>query len=206
MLSQHHPHAQELDCPGCGRGPFFRISQLMAHIESGDCTRINIAKIEEVREKKQEFGQKLEALSQRPVRGNYDKFMPSSQPGNYTTPIPWVPQKEQESAKFEEKDFPKLNGQAAAGERQNAAAILDVGKPGKQTEEPGAWAKKENLFPKAPPTQRPPEEQLKQVTGPGARQMHDSLDPDDPDHPNFNATRYFCPYSETFTCPKRGCM
>lgn len=186
----------------------------MAHIESGECTRIDIAKIEAAREKKQEFPQKLEALTQGPVRGNYAKFMPSNKPDNYTTTVPWAHQEEQKPPKFEENDFPKLNGQAGAGNSPSEDAVPNLGSLAEQTKElsirnkkePSAWAEQENVFPKAAPAQRPTKEQLKEATGPSARQVHDYLDPDDPDHPSFNTARYFCLYSETFTCPRKGCM
>jgi cell division protein FtsN len=181
----------------------------MAHIEFGDCARISLASIEAIRDKKQEFPQKLEAITRMPVKGNYTKYMPSTLEG-YDREPPWDQQEEQNLLKFEDDDFPGplgQDGKSAAEEKSKteAESILSASEPAGTENEDPAWTKRTNLFPGAAPAQAPTKEQLKEVTAPSARQKHDYLDPDDPDHPHFNPARYFCRYSETFTCPRPGC-
>ena len=78
-----HGQQQQIECPGCGHGPFPRVSTLMAHIELGECGRITTDMIEEMRAKKFEFPRALEQLTQSTVKNNYSKYMPSSRHGNY---------------------------------------------------------------------------------------------------------------------------
>lgn len=71
-----------MHCPGCGHGPFARIAGLMAHIERGECSRIDAWDIEERRDHKTEFARKLELITKEPVRGNYSKYFgPIKAPG-----------------------------------------------------------------------------------------------------------------------------
>lgn len=182
----------------------------MAHIEFGDCVRISLATIEAIRDKKQEFPQKLEAITRMPVKGNYTGYMPSTLAA-YGQEPPWEQEEEEQNLlQFEKDDFPGLPGRGgeSVAERQaktEAESILSASEPAGADKENLAWTKKTNLFPNAAPAQAPTKEQLKEVTTPSARQKYDYLDPDDPDHPSFNPARYFCRYSETFTCPRTGC-
>ncbi|KND91870.1 hypothetical protein TOPH_03386 [Tolypocladium ophioglossoides CBS 100239] len=81
-IQQTHPKAQNLHCPGCGHGPFVRIAGLMAHIERGECSRINAMDIEERRDQKTKFARQLESITKEPVKGNYAKYFgPLEVPG-----------------------------------------------------------------------------------------------------------------------------
>lgn len=179
----------------------------MAHIESGECMRISVEDIEAARQRKQEFPQKLEALTKEPVKSNYAKYMPRSQDDIAVDDefASWRKQKEQTPApKFESTDFPELPPHA-----QNASANagpLTDNKSATDQDKPPAWSQKENLFPKAGPAQRPTQQQLKEATGPSARQLFEEEDRDHPDHPDFYVARYFCNYAQNYRCPKRGCM
>ncbi|PNY26154.1 Uncharacterized protein TCAP_03916 [Tolypocladium capitatum] len=81
-VQQTHPMAQNLDCPGCGHGPFARIAGLMAHIERNECSQIDAMDIEEWRAQKTEFARQLEFITKEPVKGNYSKYFgPPEGPG-----------------------------------------------------------------------------------------------------------------------------
>lgn len=69
-----------------------------------------------------------------------------------------------------------------------------------------AWGQKQNLFPKAPTSQRPTQHQLKTATEPGQRMLYEAMDPSHPSHPNFNAAKYYCSIMEKFTCPNVSCV
>lgn len=65
------------------------------------------------------------------------------------------------------------------------------------------WGQK--LFPNASPAKRPTEKQLDAAYKPSEKQKHRLMDPDSPEHPNFNPAKYRSPYSGKFVCPKQGC-
>ena len=176
------------------------------HIET-DCIRIDISTIEEMREKKMEFSQKLTTLTKATVKSDYRQYMPSAhdfKPSFDTT------SEKPDPFECKQNDFPKLPnevdssffvGRALPGGGVSLRDYPDQS----ENERPNAWDKKKNLFPNAPPAQRPSQEQLEAVKTPSARVIFENLDPHDPDHPGFNAGRYYCKYSEKYDCPRVGC-
>jgi hypothetical protein len=62
------------------------------------------------------------------------------------------------------------------------------------------WGKK--LFPDAPPALTPTAKQLEAAKTLDAKAVHELIDPDSPDHPDFNPARYYNKYAEKFQCPK----
>ncbi|POR31042.1 Uncharacterized protein TPAR_08776 [Tolypocladium paradoxum] len=110
-IKQTHPKAQNVHCPGCGHGPFVRISGLMAHIERGECTRIDAMDIEERRDRKTEFARKLEAITKEPVRGNYAKYFgPIEAPG----PDWWAKTAAEVAAAARNTTWDDLSGESVA--------------------------------------------------------------------------------------------
>ncbi|KAM3470148.1 hypothetical protein MY5147_006585 [Beauveria neobassiana] len=51
----------------------------------------------------------------------------------------------------------------------------------------------------------PSTEQLAAATQPAPKSLAESLDLDDPDHPYFSASAYFCTIINKYVCPKLGC-
>jgi hypothetical protein len=62
------------------------------------------------------------------------------------------------------------------------------------------WGKK--LFPDVPPALAPTAKQLEAAKTLDAKAGHELIDPDSPDHPDFNPARYYNKYAEKFQCPK----
>ncbi|CAM1507931.1 Fc.00g047790.m01.CDS01 [Cosmosporella sp. VM-42] len=199
-IRQNHAKAQELDCPGCGKGPFVRLAGLMSHIEN-DCHRINASTLEEMRANKSAFSQKLEALTKETVKSNYASYMPSTINGSEggvslgsQKPNPFM---------LKKNEFPGLPGQT---DRNGGAFVKDHLTSLSENEHPGAWGKQKQLFENAPAARRPTQDQLQAATAPTARSIYDNMDPADPDHPSFNAASCYCKYAEKFLCPKVGCL
>lgn len=67
-----------------------------------------------------------------------------------------------------------------------------------------AWTTQKNLFPEAPPAQKPTEQQLQAATSFNPNYSA-WLDVDNPDHPEFSYGRYWCKYSDQYMCPKTRC-
>ncbi|KAF4988602.1 hypothetical protein FDECE_14980 [Fusarium decemcellulare] len=185
---QNHPQEQNLDCPGCGKGPFVRLGGLMSHIQQ-DCPSLDISGLENLRESKLEFSNNLTALTKDKVKNNYTAYMPSSYGGSICDS-----ESKAESFALEENAFPALSStdpRAAKREQENVA--------------PWEWNEEKNLFPEAPPAQKPTTEQLKAATAPNARALYEAMDPHDPSHPGFNVARYYSPYMDKYGCPVTGC-
>lgn len=166
----------------------------MSHIEK-DCIRISTDTLEEMREQKLEFSDKLQTLTKNTIKSNYSQYMPSSyagsvsSTGNSQQPDPFL---------YKNNEFPHLA-------RQN---LRDKPAPAAKTENeaPKAWEQQKNLFPNAPAAQQPTPEQLKAATAPSARTFYDAMDPHHPDHPSFNAARYYSAYTDAFNCPVARCQ
>lgn len=82
---------------------------LVAHIEYGKCIRLDTGVIEEIREKKLEFPRKLAALTQKPVKNNYENFMPSA--GSVDPELGWTTTEDAALFKLSDGDFPALSSE-----------------------------------------------------------------------------------------------
>ncbi|KAL6876041.1 RNA polymerase III transcription factor IIIC subunit domain-containing protein [Trichoderma longibrachiatum] len=197
-MQVEHPLEQNLECPGCGQGPFKRLGALIDHIERGFCTRIDTSVLDKLREEKLEFPRRLQELTKEPVKGNYTKYMPSTTAGS--TISGWNMDKEPTSFKLIEEEFPGLS---------------DTEEGGAQLTETTSWSKSKprtgggNGNVEAQPVLRPPFRPAKQTARPsfrpGVTTITAGMDPDDPDCPSFNAARYYCMYTDKYNCPKRLC-
>ncbi|KAL6902451.1 putative C2H2 finger domain protein [Trichoderma evansii] len=101
-----HPLEQNLECPGCGRGPFTRLSSLIDHIERGFCPRLDTAVLDQLREEKLEFPRRLEQLTREKVKGNYMSYMPSAAANSIVSA--WHVDKEPEAFEMVQEEFPAL--------------------------------------------------------------------------------------------------
>ncbi|GAB0142289.1 hypothetical protein EsHS_00002845 [Epichloe bromicola] len=54
-------------------------------------------------------------------------------------------------------------------------------------------------------TRDPGSQQLEAATRPGERTVFESMDPDDPENPSFDARKYYSGIIEQYICPKLGC-
>ncbi|PNP53514.1 hypothetical protein THARTR1_06208 [Trichoderma harzianum] len=106
-MQVEHPLEQNLDCPGCGQGPFKRLGSLMSHIERGFCTRIDSDLLDELREEKLEFPRRLEQLTKESIKGNYMKYLPS--PNANMSISGWTVEREPPSFKMVPEEFPDLS-------------------------------------------------------------------------------------------------
>lgn len=172
----------------------------MSHIEK-ECIRISTQTLEEMRDKKLEFAEKLEILTQDSVKTNYSEYMPSSHGGSVSSG--WNSQKP-DPFLYKKNDFPHLRRQDL---RDRAAPVENpVAKPQSENDPPSTWRQPKNLFPDAPAAKQPTPEQLQTATAPSARSTYEALDPHDPDHPGFNAARYYSEWTESFLCPRDRCQ
>ncbi|KAF4974257.1 hypothetical protein FZEAL_8819 [Fusarium zealandicum] len=205
-IQLNHPQAQNLECPGCGKGPFVRLGGLMTHIER-ECTILVIGDIENLRGHKMDFSSRLQVLTREPIKGNYVDYMPTQAMGYtrstrglvrsaYDVESTFGAGSKTEPFWLEKKEFPQLVAPKAPA--------VTVKKEDEET--PWEWPKAKNLFPDAPPAQNPTPEQLKEAASPNPRAMHEALDPHHPEHPTFTVDRYYCTYSNRYTCPASGCM
>ncbi|KHN95628.1 uncharacterized protein MAM_06469 [Metarhizium album ARSEF 1941] len=191
-----HPQQQKLDCPGCGQGPFPRLASLISHIERGECIRIDETVLDEMREKKLEFARRLEVLTKEAVKNNYTSFV---SPKQSASPRHIWRDAQDPGFNLTEVEFPGLSNKAGPttprstvdGDHQNEAKT--------------AWKGKKTLFPGATPAKTLTESQLNTVATPGPRMAFESMDPDDPDNPAFNAARYYSDVIEQYVCPKVRC-
>ncbi|KAL7914995.1 putative C2H2 finger domain protein [Trichoderma velutinum] len=128
-MQVEHPLEQNLDCPGCGQGPFKRLGSLMSHIERGFCTRIDGALLDELREEKLAFPRRLEQLTQESIKGNYMKYMPST---NATISISgWDVEKEPPSFKMVPEEFPDLSTTVVDRTQSPSVTTAIKSEPGK---------------------------------------------------------------------------
>ncbi|OAQ80471.1 hypothetical protein VFPBJ_06056 [Purpureocillium lilacinum] len=82
--SQHsHPQPQRLWCPGCNAGPFAQPSAVIRHIENGKCPRIDSDMLNKKTEEMTKFSRDLEAMTHRPVRGNFANHINPGKPGYF---------------------------------------------------------------------------------------------------------------------------
>ncbi|KAF4340601.1 C2H2 finger domain protein [Fusarium beomiforme] len=191
---QHaHPEEQNLFCTGCGKGPFVRVGGLVSHVTK-DCPSLSVAKIEAARGEKMEFSKALTAMTQEPLKKNYESYMPENRDKGLPTttwgalegiPAPFT---------IEQSEFPSL------GEASSTAL-----QPSKQANKENDWIQGKNLFPNAPAAQRPTVEQLKQAAAPNAKAAFDRLRDLDPDQPHFNVSRWYSEYTQKFGCPHERC-
>lgn len=96
---------------------------------------------------------------------------------------------------------PKHNDQATTS-TVDAGSFPKLG--GKPTASVAAWTTPKNLFPDAPPAQKPTQQRLEAATSYNPN-IQAWLDFDHPDHPQFTHARYWCSYSNAYTCPKVRC-
>lgn len=103
---------------------------------------------------------------------------------------------------------PHLRRPGQSASTASTPAVVDPSQFPKPDEKPPAsvpaWTTKKDLFPDAPAAQKPSQDQLKEATtlNPNYASW---LDVDSPDHPEFSHGRYFCPYTESYMCPKVRC-
>ncbi|KAF5024024.1 hypothetical protein F66182_3911 [Fusarium sp. NRRL 66182] len=187
--TERHPQAQNIHCPGCGKGPFVRIGGLMSHIQA-DCPAIENETIEAQREEKMEFSRNLQAATQQPIKSNYEQYMP---PASTTSGSNWDAESKASSFVLEKDRFPGLRAPNTGGQAS------------KENKPPSSWSSGKNLFPDAPAAQRPTQQQLRSATAPSARTTYDLMSIDNPSHPNFNSGRYYCAFTDKFNCPINRC-
>ncbi|KAH7318187.1 hypothetical protein B0I35DRAFT_478720 [Stachybotrys elegans] len=70
-----HSKEQGLDCPGCTKGPYPRLGNLLHHIETGECTSLSLSELERMRIKKLDFVRKLRALTNDTVKSDYSAYV-----------------------------------------------------------------------------------------------------------------------------------
>ena len=196
QTTQFHPEEQSLECPGCGHGPFTRLGGLIAHIEDGQCARISTSMLDDMREKKLEFPRMLQALTKHSIKGNYSSYFSAHSDTASSKQGQWFVPDRRPAFTIKDQDFPNL-----ASQKADSASVAAT-----QKETHSGWDNKKNLFPNAPAAQRPTDEQLEAATGPSARSIHESMDPEHPNHPGFNVRRYHNAEAELFICPKPLCM
>ncbi|KAM0253081.1 hypothetical protein ACHAQJ_007403 [Trichoderma viride] len=119
-MQSEHPLEQDLDCPGCGYGPFTRLSNLIDHIERGFCPRIDTAVLDQLREEKLEFPRRLEQLTKESIKGNYMKYMPSAIARS--TVSGWYVDKESTAFEMAQEEFPILSTTDGGHTRPTKAA------------------------------------------------------------------------------------
>lgn len=165
-----------------------RLGGLICHIEK-ECPSLNVAMLQELREKKLEFPRKLESLTKESVKNDFSQHMNSTAQSSggvllTTKPDPFL---------FRKNEFPTLGAT-----KQASSATQDENKA------PAIWGEGK-LEIKAPEARKFTAGQLKALTKPGIRETYESIDPHDPANPGFNAARYYCEYSEAFVCPRERC-
>lgn len=200
-FAKNHPKEQNLECPACGDGPFVRLGGLIAHIEE-KCPRLDGATLEDMREQKLEFPNKLEALTEQTVKANYTKYMPSTHGHGSTIGSPAYSKSDPFTLK--KNEFPSLTNQSSSSETQGFDHFQGGAKL--ENEAPSGWDTGKKLFRDAPPARQPTKEQLEEANAPNARILFEAMDPDHPNHPSFNSARYYSEFTEKFSCPKVGCM
>ncbi|EHK25977.1 uncharacterized protein TRIVIDRAFT_73413 [Trichoderma virens Gv29-8] len=185
-MQVEHPLEQNLDCPGCGQGPFKRLGTLMSHIERGFCTRIDSAVLDELREEKLAFPRRLEQLTQESIKGNYMKYMPSPNDKSYITG--WYVEDKPTPFKMVPEEFPDLSTTAKAkGSIRLPLRLLSDTNRGNNVEAPNSVQHTQPAF------------------NSGVTTVIAGMDPDDPNSPSFNVARYYCSITEKYNCPKRLC-
>ncbi|QUC22428.1 uncharacterized protein UV8b_06669 [Ustilaginoidea virens] len=192
-IKQNHPKDQVLKCPGCGQGPFPRLSSLISHIETGDCARIDTCTIDELREKKLEFPRRLERLTKEAVKNNYTNFaLPKPSAGSYRA----EPDAKDSALQWAGSDSLHLPVESG----KNTAAGNDGGNAARDGEAV-AWNEQMKLHPDAQAVEKKPAPSQEGAE----RVLHHSTDPDDPDSPGFNAARYYSDIIGQYICPKNRC-
>ncbi|KAL6830976.1 RNA polymerase III transcription factor IIIC subunit domain-containing protein [Trichoderma sp. SZMC 28015] len=185
-MQVEHPLEQNIDCPGCGQGPFKRLGSLMSHIERGFCTRIDSDLLDELREEKLEFPRRLEQLTKESIMGNYMKYLPSPNADNSISG--WHVEKEQPSFKMVPEEFPDLSTTAKAqGPGRLPLRLLSDINRDNNIEAPSSVQRPQPIFKS------------------GVNTVVAGMDPDDPNNPSFNVARYRCPITEKWNCPKVPC-
>ncbi|PHH88602.1 hypothetical protein CDD83_7329 [Cordyceps sp. RAO-2017] len=197
-IKQFHPQDQQLVCPGCGQGPFARVSGLMGHIEGGQCSGLDIAVLDERREQRTEFSRRLQDFTDQPVRNNFTKYMAAPRTlGSTWLPKPedGVPAAASPSGSAEDEAKPAID---AATADWGARDDLPSGETKREEGEEDGWAKWNSLTTAAAavPMAAGLASDAKLIT---------SMDVEHPDHPSFSAMKYYSPYIEQFTCPKLPC-
>ncbi|KAL7937282.1 putative C2H2 finger domain protein [Trichoderma chlorosporum] len=215
-MQVEHPLEQNLECPGCGQGPFKRLAGLVSHIERGFCTRIDSVLLDELREAKLEFPRRLEQLTRESIKGNYMKYMPSN---NATSSISgWFVEKEPSSFKMVPEEFPNLPI-ASDGQTQSSTVFKLPFRPANKKETASVTnnekktqgatrlplrllsdINRDNTVDTQVSAQRP-----QPAFKPGVTTIVAGMDPDDPNSPSFNVARYQCSITEKFNCPKQLC-
>ncbi|KJZ80426.1 hypothetical protein HIM_00276 [Hirsutella minnesotensis 3608] len=72
---EFHPHEQQIVCPACQAGPFPRLFAFVAHIEQGQCPRLNTSMIDEMRNRKTAFSRSLQELTGQPMKSSFAKYI-----------------------------------------------------------------------------------------------------------------------------------
>ncbi|KAH6611433.1 hypothetical protein Trco_001453, partial [Trichoderma cornu-damae] len=210
-MQMEHPLEQNLDCPGCGRGPFKRLGALMSHIERGFCARIDISVLDELREEKLEFPRRLEQLTQESVKGNYMKYMPSTH--SRSSASGWYAEENATSIGMAWEQFPTLT--ATNGAVEAITSSMSDGKHGKKSKpldsiqqppfQPAIKADVATFFDGDYETPDLIEFSPPPASKPVVTTVPAGMDPDDPSNPSFNAASFYCSITEKFNCPKSLC-
>lgn len=154
-----------------------------------------------MREKKLSFQRRLEEITQEPVKMNF---------ADYVTPdigASWLGKTE--AAPMEsvcsDTDFPQLHSEGNNGSDTNE--FKKVNNSASDVPFQGAWGTADvtSVWGSTNTPIQPTADELEAATAPGPRMAYDQRDIDDPDHPSFNAARYYCDILEKFNCPKVGC-
>jgi hypothetical protein len=156
--------------------------------------------LDEMREKKLEFPRQLEALTKESVKNNYARYL--SFDDTTKSGLGWRDSQDHELS-FGEVDFPTLSDKSEQTRQTRDTETDENRQPNEEGK--SAWGEKKNLFPGAPPARKPTVAQLEYTTKPSPRMEFESMDPDDPDNPSFNAARYYSDIIEQYICPKAGC-
>ncbi|KAM0433977.1 hypothetical protein ACHAPT_003921 [Fusarium lateritium] len=181
-MTQFHAQAQNLQCPGCHKGPFVRLGGLMSHIQN-ECPTLDVSFLEHLREEKMEFAMQLQAQTKEPVKANYGQYMPAASGAGNIVDV----ERSIETFKLKKKEFPALSASKSTDNR------TDHSTDNKENIAPWEWNGK------------PTKEQLDKAAAPAPENWDEYLNVNDPAHPNFNVARYYSSIIEKYSCPVIGC-
>lgn len=224
-MYQNHAQKQNIDCPGCG-SHFFNFSGFVQHIESNLCPKISQENATAADRFKMslEFVKGLEELdkeSGKPYRPkDFSQFLGSerepaervswtgapSNPWDNQSAEDWVPSPFDASEKSE---FLRMTHREYLYGNTDIPDLLtgDDNDRLDRKQDVNLWASEKSLFPNAPSAQRPTSKQLDQLQVDRSLAVtrarnNFQLDVDDPNSPQFNADKYFNPYTRKYKCPK----
>ncbi|KAG5982868.1 hypothetical protein E4U55_001199 [Claviceps digitariae] len=200
-VQQSHPKELDLNCPGCGRGPFARLASLMGHIENGGCPRIDSSSLDDAREKKLEFTRQLAALTNKPVKNDFGRYFPVKKPAeDFKNNVATAAQESDPT--MNHSTSPALPGRKDVAGSQNTASNED----GDKFEAPRGVENSGKFVPDDASAQFPSPQKLEAAARPkNDSSLFQSMDPDDPDNPSFSAEQYYSEIIAQYTCPKVRC-